>query len=66
MITLYNSKAQAFEASSGAFASNNDALLNILIELRVQSAIMAQVNSIADQLPDMRADAVNDARNPSI
>lgn len=62
MITLWNPKSKVFEAVDG-YASPDQVLLNILIELRVHSFILSQMNQdvLKDELGSIRADAAVDA-----
>lgn len=64
MITLWNPTTQAFEANSGD-VSPSEMLLNILIELRVHSFILSQMNQdvLKDDLGSIRADAAVDTPN---
>jgi hypothetical protein len=64
MITLWNPTTQVFEANSGD-VSQAEILLNILIELRVHSFILSQMNQdvLKDDPATIRADMANDTPN---
>ena len=68
MITLFNSSSKTFVANTGATASVNDLQLNILIELRVLTALLiAQgLGQVTDDISQLRSDVVNDSVNPVV
>lgn len=68
MITTYRSLTGTFVASNGGDVSPQDTQLNILIELRVHSAILLgqQNGLVTDSLAQLRSDAVNDSVNLAI
>jgi hypothetical protein len=64
VITLWNPTTQAFEAGSGD-VSPSQMLLNILIEMRVQSFILGEMNKdvLKDEVATIRADMATDTPN---
>lgn len=65
MITLWNPTTQAFDVNNGDAASMPQLLINILIELRVQTFILSQMNQdvLKDEPQQIRGDMANDTSN---
>lgn len=65
MITLWNPTTQVFEKVNGDNVSPTEMLLNILIEMRVQSVILSAMNQdvLKDEVENIRADVANDSNN---
>lgn len=64
MLSLYNSDTQTFVAATGETLAS-DALLNILIELRVMNEILLG-NAGTNSATSLRSDVVNETNNPVI
>lgn len=66
MITIFNADKDVFEAVDSTAITDQNMQLNILIELRVQSGILREMNRdiITDSLESLRADAASDTPNP--
>ena len=65
MLTVYNPATEAFEARAGFDAnklSQQALMLNILIELKVLTSLLADVNGVTDDLQKMRQDFISDVR----
>lgn len=65
MLTVYDPRVDAFAAMTGADAnklSQQTVMLNILVELKVLTSLLADVNGVTDDIQKMRQDFISDVR----